>query len=194
MRSRGPVLLALVALAALAAPAFVVSALADERPKIMIIAPPMDAGAPEAAPADTSSAFKPSKNQPDPDPLVSREQWIFGLRWSKGDAYLLGVQPWDAGGPRATPRVMGRFAIELWEGRTLLERVRFDFPGLGAPDTDGGHWAPPSFERGMTTRIGVIFPMTKRGTRAELIDRATDQRWILPWPPNASTSSTADGG
>jgi hypothetical protein len=172
-----------------AAPAaLVVTAFAEDR-KVLIIAPPIDAGVADVQPdVDT---FAPSTNLPDPPPVVSREQWVWGLRWSKGDVYLLGVQPWDVGAPRATPRVIGRFAIELWEGKTLVERVRFDFPGLGVPDTDGGHFAPPSFERGLTTRIGVIFPAVKRGTRAELIDRATDQRWILPWPPN---TSSADGG
>ena len=36
--------------------------------------------------------------------------------------------------PRETPRAMGRFALELFEGPALIERVRFDFPLLGPPD------------------------------------------------------------
>jgi hypothetical protein len=35
----------------------------------------------------------------------------------------------------------------------------------------------------MKTRIGVLFPATKRGTKLELWDRAKDHRWSLPWPP-----------
>lgn len=175
----------LVLLFASAPLAPVVTALAQDRPKVMVIFPtPPDAGVADTAP--DISTFFPSTNLPDPPALVSRQQWVLGLRWSRGDAYLLGVQKLDVGAPRATPRAIGRFAIELWEGRTLVERVRFDFPGLGAPDTDGGHLAPPSFERKLTTRIGVIFPATTRGTRAELVDRATAQRWTLPWPPNTN--------
>ena len=90
---------------------------------------------------------------------------------------------------------MGRFAIELFEGPTLIERVRFDFPMLGAPeDLDGGYMAPPTFERKLTSRIGVMFPEVKRGTRLELWDRATDRRWPLPWPPEETAVSSDAGG
>lgn len=150
-------------------------ALADEPHARVIVVSPPEAGAPDV--------FVPSSNQVDPPPLATRAQWIFDLRWVKGDPYLLAVHPWDPGAVRETPRVMGRFAIELWEGKTLLERVRFDFPGLGAPD-NGGHFALPSMQAKLTTRIGVIFPQTKRGTRLELLDRATSTRWDLPWPPS----------
>ena len=50
----------------------------------------------------------------------------------KGEVYLLGVKKVDLPGPQATPRAIGRFAIELFEGPVLIERVRFDFPMLGA--------------------------------------------------------------
>jgi hypothetical protein len=156
-----------------------VIALADEPHTTVIVVPP-----PEAGP-DTNTMIP--RDQPDPPPLAVRPQWIWDLRWSKGDIYLLGVREWDPGAVRETPRVMGRFAIELWEGKTLLERVRFDFPGLGAPE-DGGHFALPSFQAKLTTRVGVIFPQAKRGTRFELVDRATNTRWDLPWP------TAADGG
>lgn len=142
---------------------------------------PSDAG---AAPADAGAA--PSRKiPPDPPALSEREQWVFDLRWEKGDVYLVQVHKTDMGSPHPTPRVMGRFALELYEGPTLVERVRFDFPMLGgAPEpTDGGFRAPPRFEPGMKTRIGVLFPATKRGTKLELWDRARDQRWSLPWPP-----------
>jgi hypothetical protein len=91
---------------------------------------------------------------------------------------------------------MGRFAIELFEGPTLIERVRFDFPLLGAgEDPDGGWRAPPQIERKLTTRIGVVFPATNRGTRLELWDRATNRRWSLPWPiEEGRAEGPRDGG
>jgi hypothetical protein len=117
--------------------------------------------------------------------MVEREQWVFDLRWERGDVYLLHVHKTDMGGPHTTPRVMGRFALELFEGPTLIERARFDFPMLGgAPEpADAGFRTPPRFEPKLKTRIGVVFPATKRGTRLELWDRARDVRWQLPWPP-----------
>lgn len=163
-----------------------------------------DAGAP--LPQNSPAPKKPAdaglvvtKTPPDPSPLSERKQWVFDLRYDKGDLYLLGVHPLDLGAPQVTPRAMGRFAIELFEGPTLIERVRFDFPFLGAgePTTDAGnrYSAPPKFaESKVTTRIGVMFPATARGTRLELWDRATDQRWPLPWPPDHAAAARADAG
>jgi hypothetical protein len=130
----------------------------------------------------------------DPTPLVERSQWVFDLRWDRGDVWLLEVQPLELRAPQATPRVMGRFALELFEGPALVERVRFDFPMLGAPEpTDGGWKTPPSFAPKLRTRVGVVFPATSRGTRLELWDRATNRRWSLPWPP-ARGPVTSDAG
>lgn len=134
---------------------------------------------------NSADAKSQAKIPPDPPPLSEREQWVFVLRWSKNEPYLVSIQKTDMGAPHPTPRVMGRFALELYEGPTLIERVRFNFPMLGGgPEPmDAGWKAPPRFEPGLTTRIGVLFPATKRGTRLELWDRATDRRWPLPWPP-----------
>lgn len=125
-----------------------------------------------------------SKTPPDPPAMNEPIQWVFDLRWDRGDIYLLDVHKQDMGGPHPTPRAMGRFALELFEGPTLIERVRFDFPLLGAPEVnEGGVQSPIRFEPKLKTRIGVFFPATKRGTRLELWDRARDIRWQLPWPP-----------
>jgi hypothetical protein len=129
---------------------------------------------------------------PDPPPMKERQQWVFDLRWSKGEPYLIGIHPLDLGSPQETPRAMGRFALELFEGPTLIERVRFDFPMLGPPTPpDASYMAPPDLQRKLTSRVGVMFPASKRGTRLELWDRATDQRWPLPWPPSVAAPSDA---
>ncbi len=139
-----------------------------------------DAGARPDAKAGDASAKIP----PDPPALSEREQWVFVLRWAQNEVYLVKVQKTDMGAPHPTPRVMGRFALELYEGPTLIERVRFNFPMLGGTEAPDAGWkTPPRFEPGLKTRIGVLFPATKRGTRLELWDRATDRRWPLPWPP-----------
>jgi hypothetical protein len=134
---------------------------------------------------------------PDPPALSERMQWVFDLRWQHGEPYLLEIQKIDMGKPRPTPRMMGRFALELYEGPTLIERARFDFPGLGAQEVaDAGYKTPPRFEPKLKTRVGVLFPATKRGNRLELWDRATDRRWPLPWPPQVGVyrDAPADAG
>jgi hypothetical protein len=137
---------------------------------------------------------------PDPPALRERMQWVFDLRWERDEIYLLQIHKLDMGEPHVTPRVMGRFALELYEGPTLIERVRFDFPLLGEPlaaDAGRSRWTDPvRIEPGLKTRIGVVFPATTRGTRLELWDRATDRRWPLPWPPTEGTYGPGprDGG
>jgi hypothetical protein len=149
----------------------------------------LDAGLPEAPRAPTVSP-----TPPDPPPLAERKQWVFDLRWDRGDVWLNAVQQVDLGAPRPTPRMMGRFALELFEGAgpALVERVRFDFPMLGAPEQDAGPGSV-SFSRQLRTRIGVVFPATSRGARLELVDRATGKRWSLPWPPPPAAPD-ADAG
>jgi hypothetical protein len=140
-----------------------------------------DGGVDGAAPVEKSLS---NAALPDPPPLTERKQWVFEFRYAKGDVQLTSVAPFDAGAPRETPRAMGRFALELYEGRALIERVRFDFPMLGDDLTrDAGPGFGAGLSRGVVTRIGVFFPATSRGRRLELWDRATDRRWPLSWPP-----------
>ena len=152
-----------------------------------------DAGL-DAAPArDAGSPI--SKTPPDPPPMTERQQWVFDLRWDRGDIYLIEIHKVDMAGPHQTPRVMGRFALELFEGPTVIERVRFDFPMLGPPPeaSDAGLKTPPRFEPKLRTRIGVLFPATKRGTKLELWDRATNVRMPLPWPPTEGPAASDAG-
>lgn len=120
---------------------------------------------------------------PDPPQLSERFQWLVDLRWDRGDVWLLGTERADMHTPRETPRTMGRFALELYEGPALIERVRFNFPLLGAEPEDAGGEHALSLSQKLRTRVGVLFPATSRGTRLELVDRATGGRWTLPWPP-----------
>ncbi len=158
---------------------------------------------PSALPAPPPSAFAPAdasaaRIPPDPAPMFERAQWVFDLRYDRGDVYLLGVHHLELVAAQLTPRAMGRFAVELFEGPTLIERVRFDFPLLGAGSApDAGYLAAPSFETKLRSRIGVMFPATSKGTRLELWDRATNRRWKLPWPPvdtRSASATTVDAG
>ncbi len=167
---------------ALAGTAWVLFATADERRRTIDVGRVFDAGAPVEIAITRTAA--------DPEALVERRQWVFDLRWDRGDVWLLGARRMDLASPQATPRVMGRFALELYEGATLIERARFDFPMLAVPEaTDAG----ASFTPKLRTRIGVVFPAVDRGTRLELWDRATDRRWSLPWPPQAQTGPVQTG-
>jgi len=161
------------------------SAVADE-PRHTTI----DASRALGAPAATAPDIVVTRTPPDPPAMIERSQWVFDLRWDRGDVFLVGIHPLELPAPQATPRVMGRFALELFEGPTLIERARFDFPLLGAEEPD----AALSFTPKLRTRIGVVFPATKRGTRLELVDRATRRLWALPWPVQDAPATPAQAG
>jgi hypothetical protein len=136
--------------------------------------------------ASTAPAVAISSTPADPEPLVERNQWVLDVQWDRGEVRLLAARKVDLGAARPTPRAMGRFALELYEGRSLLERMRFDFPLLGAGDVhDASFEEPPSLAKKLRTRTRLFFPAVDRGTRFELLDRATNRRWGLPWPPAA---------
>jgi len=125
--------------------------------------------------------------------LTERSQWLLDLRWDRGDVWLLGTRRTDMHTPRVTPRAMGRFALELYEGPALIERLRFDFPLLGA-DFDGVESDHSlSLSQKLRTRVGVLFPATSRGTQLVLKDRRSGISWTLPWPPLEASGAPSPG-
>jgi hypothetical protein len=151
---------------------------------------PGSAPAPAPAPAPARApgpGWGPS--QPDPVPMVTRDQYVFDLRFRSGEVFLVGVREEQLPEAAATARAFGRFALELYEGAALIERVRFDFPFLGAGVgiDDGGMFSPMKLH----TRIGVFFPKTPRGTRLVLVDRASETSYPLAWPPAVSEQPRA---
>jgi hypothetical protein len=135
----------------------------------------------------------PAGYQPDPVPLITRHQWVVDLGYRAGSIVFGGARRVELTKPTGTSRAMGRFALELYVGKELIDRVRFDFPLLGADDyaDTPRRWdSPLTFERQLSTRAAVILPHSERATRAVLVDRATGNVWILPWPFRAAP----DGG
>ena len=155
---------------------------------LLVGALPLVAGRAEAG-ADAGAPRETRLYSHDPPPLTEKTQWVFDLRYDKGDLYLLMVRKVDMPAPMTTPRASGRFALELTEHGALVERVRFDFPLMAVPDDDAG----VQMLAKLRTRIGVFFPATKRGDKLELVDRANGQRYVMPWPPREGVQSP-DGG
>lgn len=113
---------------------------------------------------------------PDPAPARSTEQVDLHLRFEGGKLHFVKSERVTLDSAASTPRRMGRFAAELWLGTQLIERLRFDVPLLGA---DGGD----VIESGLTADVTVRMPLLERATRLEIVDRKTDERLTLAWPP-----------
>jgi hypothetical protein len=87
---------------------------------------------------------------------------------------------------------MGRFAIELWVGEELVERVRFDFPLLASPKESDGTSAV-GLDAGLVTSQKVLVPASDRARRAVLVDRTNGKEQALPWPPITPAATAAAG-
>ena len=146
-----------------------------------------DAGAPSTE-AQTPAKPKVDSAPPDPTPLRSSRQWKYVFRHRDGRVTVESVGLMIYSKPVETVRQIGRYAVELWIGHELIERVRFDFPGLAAepPPTKRRPLAePPSLAPGADVAQTVLVPASERATRAVLFDRATGETQALPWPPDA---------
>jgi hypothetical protein len=130
------------------------------------------------------------RDLPDPEPLVQRGQWRYTLVYDKGAIRVSEPDPLCLERAQATARKIGRYAFELWLGRDLVERVRFDFPLLAAEELPTGPRRPtretPRFAPGAVVSITLRIPASERATSARILDRATGQSTLVPWPPTGT--------
>jgi len=151
-------------------------------------------GDPEASDAGSDArelmgAAAMVQSQPDPEALRVARQFEYSVTYDHGKVRVDKVRGVRFPKPVVTARNMGRFAIELWIGHELVERVRFDFPLVAAEEVPRGKrhplHEPPSFAAGIVVTQTVLVPASERATRAVLLDRATGVKQELPWPPDA---------
>jgi hypothetical protein len=151
---------------------------------------PEDAGPPPTFPPAPPLL---AGSAPDPEPLHTADQWKYALLYQAGSVSVDSVEKRILPKPISTPRRMGRFALELWIGHELIDRVRFDFPLIAAEEAPGVTRRPlhdpPSLGPHAIARISVLVPASTRATRLLLIDRATEKSQLLPWPPDREPSS-----
>ncbi|WP_437504484.1 hypothetical protein [Sorangium sp. So ce1099] len=149
----------------------------------------------------------PSRAGYAPDPAVqpSEKQWVFEVQYAKGRGSVARARPVKLDKAAATARVMGRFAIELYVGRELLDRVRFDVPLTGdAPERSSNILLRrPTFDEGVTSRLRVQMADNPRASWAKLVDRKTGVEERFLWPPepdgrlvslDAQSPAALDGG
>jgi hypothetical protein len=134
---------------------------------------------------------------PDPEPLKSNRHWDYVVSYEAGKLRVVSVTGRVFAKPVPTPRRLGRYAIELWIGHELVDRVRFDFPALAAEPPNPPGPKPlrdlPSFAKGAVVTARVLVPASPRATRALLVDRQSGSELLLPWPPDAPLPPIAVG-
>lgn len=149
-------------------------------------APPL-AQPPKPPPDPAAEHRRKYGSLPDPTPLSLTSQWELELEYDQGKLALAAATKRELEAPRTTPRQMGRFAVELWIGHELIDRVRFDIPLVTAPTAKAETKplrAPVALDAGVRARQTVLVPNSPRATRALLVDRASGSETPLPWPPD----------
>ena len=144
------------------------------------LAEPSRAKAP-AAPEPPKGGFAP-----DPPGNASKKQWVFNISIQGGKASLPRVSSVLVDTPTPTLRMMGRFAVEFWVGKELLDRIRFDVPMLDR-DPKNRRRDPlrgPDFTN-VSTRLKVRMADSSRTAFVALVDRATGDVQRFAWPPDA---------
>jgi len=156
-----------------------------------------DAGS-DAAVAAPPEPPKRLGSLPDPEPLRTERQWQYEFAYDAGAVRVASVRAMLYPKPVVTARKMGRYAVELWIGRELVDRVRFDFPAVAADEPDSARRRPISEAPKLSAEARVVqrvlVPASPRATRALLVDRATEQAVELPWPPDRPLNGPVDGG
>jgi hypothetical protein len=175
-------------------PAFVVPHhVAEGKGEGADVPPEADGGAHQPLPEPAPALPQLSGSVPDPAPLSMAEQWQYQLLFQNGAPSVERAEKRILAKPISTPRRMGRFALELWIGRELIDRVRFDFPLIAAEEAPGITRRPlhdaPSMVPNAVSRIVVLLPASPRATRLVLVDRATEKSQELPWPPDQESAN-----
>jgi hypothetical protein len=132
---------------------------------------------------------------PDPPGTPSRKQWVFDVLHRKGKTSILAARPTTLERPAATVRLMGRFAVELYVGPELLDRVRFNVPLTGdAPEKDPSRpFRRPTFDEGVTARLKVMMADQPRASWMKLVDRLSGAEERFWWPPDEQGRLTPMG-
>jgi hypothetical protein len=122
---------------------------------------------------------------PDPVAKPSRAQWVFEMSARGGNVTIDRVKAVTFDKPAETPRVVGRFALELYIGRELLDRVRFNVPLMGAEATQGNrnNLPRPRFEQNVTAHVSARMADSPRAAYLLVVDRETGDTQKFLWPP-----------
>jgi len=154
--------------------------------KISRLASALGLGATLVALAAFSLAEPPRGGYPpDPPGVAAKKQWVFDLEYRDGKARVRKVEPIFLNNPTTTARVMGRFAVELWVGKELLDRVRFEVPLLDDPSMHRkGALSGPRFGN-VSTHLRVRIADNPRATYVAIVDRSTGDVERFAWPPEA---------
>ena len=123
---------------------------------------------------------EPSKSgfTPDPPAHASKKQWSLAVVARAGKVSVERATASMLAQPAESPRMVGRFALELYVGPELLDRVRFNVPLMG--DGPVEHSRKRAYHNAdtdqVTTSLKVRLADSPRAAYLVLVDRVTEER------------------
>ena len=125
---------------------------------------------------------------PDPPAHASRRHWVLEVTAKDGKVTVEKAQAVTLEKAAETPRVFGRFALELYVGRELLDRARFNVPLMGdePPQGNRNNLPRPRFDKGVSARVKVRLADHPRAAYLLVVDRESGETQKLAWPPEAN--------
>lgn len=124
---------------------------------------------------------------PDPPPRPSRKQWTIALTARDGKVTADKATAFMLDKPAESARVFGRFAVELWVGKELLDRVRFNVPLMGdePPQGNRNKLPRPRFDKNIAAHVTVRIADSPRASYLLVVDRDSGDAAKFEWPPAA---------
>ena len=122
---------------------------------------------------------------PDPPAHASKKQWTLQIAAREGKVSAERATASTLAQPAESPRILGRFAVELYVGPELLDRVRFNVPLMGDGPVEHSKkraYHNPDTDK-VTTTLKVRLADSPRAAYLVLVDRFTDERQRFEWPP-----------
>ncbi len=122
---------------------------------------------------------------PDPAAKANAKHWVFQVTSQNGKLTLDGARPVTLAKPEETARVQGRWALELYVGKELLDRVRFNVPLMGDEPAikNRNRMSRPDFQKNVNVQLTAQMADNPRAVYLLLVDRETGDTQKLEWPP-----------
>lgn len=121
---------------------------------------------------------------PDPAPVATNKQWVFEIRAKDSIPSVVKITELTLEKAEPTPRIMGRWALEFYVGKELLDRLRFNVPLAGDPNTEKPMPGRRRPEFKVNTKFFVRMADHPRATILRLVDRLTKDITLFRWPPD----------
>ncbi|MFO0759943.1 MAG: hypothetical protein U0359_25890 [Byssovorax sp.] len=135
--------------------------------------------------AMTALADPPPHFAPDPPAHPDKKHWLFDIAVTHGKLSITKAKSLTLAKPAETKRATGRFALELYIGKQLLDRARFNVPMMSDEPpvrSNKRAYRGPSLDD-VTTHVTAEIADHSRATYLLLVDRVTGDTQRFDWPP-----------